>query len=743
MFIYPPAFDFRRVAGAVRYRFDVRDDRHAVHSFTSAEPTASLKPVWRRVPVGFTTVECTALAMDGSEICVAGRRTFWRNAPFDPVQYAPAKRSYGEACALALDYLFRWPDLKYLEEHGEPDVSKETNFTSYPSKMLSAVIHVMLRVAESFPDRRERALRIARISATYLLRNRAPDSSPLAGFTSTYASKGQRADDFNGQHMLIYPAQAGSAFLALHAATKDGELLAAARKIAQTYLRLQDKDGTWYLKMNEKDGSPVSSNRLVPTGVIAFLEEMYSATGEAQYRAAADRAFAFIDRGPLADWNWEGQFEDINPSSKKYQNLTKHNACETAIYLVKRFPGDCRRIAQARDILRYAEDQFVMWRSPCRSDGTGPWQPVYPFNSWRTPAVLEQYDCYSPIDASVAKLIRTYLALYAAEGKALDLAKACALGDSTVNNQDASGRIRTYWIPEAGDDDPLAGTVRLPYGGDWYNCMAADISALSMLSSCVKGCAASQECKKGQMKLACQMWGVKEFWEKDPEKGFAEVFPRVKAMGYEGVQSMAFWNIDHDRLEALLKANGLALADMPINFDHVEGTNVERTVAFCRRFDIGFLYIPWFDGKSADEWRDFCARLDAAGKRLAPYGIKVGYHNHVHEFTKPLNGEYPADILKADRTVNLELDIGPVTESGNDAVKWITDLSGRIPGMHAKPHGASAAGAPGDVQDWPKIVAAARKAGVKWLVVECEKRKDTYDDVAASAAYLKPLLESR
>ena len=43
------------------------------------------------------------------------------------------------------------------------------------------------------------------------------------------------------------------------------------------------------------------------------------------------------------------------------------------------------------------------------------------------------------------------------------------------------------------------------------------------------------------------------------------------------------------------------------------------------------------------------------------------------------------------------------------------------------------------MQDWPKVIAAARKAGVKWFVVECEKRKDTYDDVAASAAYLKPL----
>ena len=481
LFIYPPSFEFKKVPGASRYRFTAFDDVHAAHTFTAAEPTASLSPIWTELPVGVVTVTCKGIDADGKEIGEAGRRRFWRSASFDPAQYRPAKRTYGEAYKLVLDYLFRWPDLAYLEEHGEPDVSKETNFTSYPSKMLSAVIRVMLRVAEAFPERREKALKIARISADYLLRTRAPDTSPLAGFTVTYASKGQRADDFGGQHMLIYPADAGGAFLALYAVTKDKDLLDAAVKIGKTYLRLQDKDGTWFLKMNEKDGTPVSGNRLVPTSVIGFLEDLHAATGEAAYRAAADRAFAFIERGPLADWNWEGQFEDITPSTRRYQNLTKHNACETAIYLVKRFPGDRRRIEQARDILRYAEDQFVMWRAPCRGDGTGLWRPTYPFICWRTPVALEQYNCYSPIDASVAKLIRTYLALYRAECRALDLAKARALGDSTVNNQDASGRIRTYWIPEAGDDDPLAGAVRLPYGGDWYNCMAADALALDQL----------------------------------------------------------------------------------------------------------------------------------------------------------------------------------------------------------------------------------------------------------------------
>jgi sugar phosphate isomerase/epimerase len=71
----------------------------------------------------------------------------------------------------------------------------------------------------------------------------------------------------------------------------------------------------------------------------------------------------------------------------------------------------------------------------------------------------------------------------------------------------------------------------------------------------------------------------------------------------------------------------------------------------------------------------------------------------------------------------------------------ILKMKGRLPGgIHVKPVGAAAVGAPGEKQDWPKVIAAAEKAGVKWLVVECEKRKDTFDDIAASARYLKPLV---
>ena len=85
--------------------------------------------------------------------------------------------------------------------------------------MQSAVIRAMLATAAAFPERRERAMKIARISADYLLETGERPGSPLEGFTATYVGTGQLSGTYAGQHMLVYPADAGGALLALHAAT--------------------------------------------------------------------------------------------------------------------------------------------------------------------------------------------------------------------------------------------------------------------------------------------------------------------------------------------------------------------------------------------------------------------------------------------------------------------------------------------------------------------------------------------
>lgn len=241
-------------------------------------------------------------------------------------------------------------------------------------------------------------------------------------------------------------------------------------------------------------------------------------------------------------------------------------------------------------------------------------------------------------------------------------------------------------------------------------------------------------------RLACQMWSVRDLWQKSGD--VTSLFPQIAGLGYEGVQSMAFWDCDAAQLEDSLAANGLALADMPLGFDRLKPDLLERTVSFCRRFGVTFVYIPWQKNGGRGDWEKFRDRLLTAAGVLRPYGLRIGYHNHLQEFQPYPNGDKgcPIDVLLSAPDIDLELDVGPVAESGRDAVACLRGLAGRVPGLHAKPFGATAIGAKGDVQDWPALVAAARAVGTDWLVVECETRKDTFDDVAASLAVLKKLV---
>ena len=473
-FMYAPSFAFKEVKGAANYRFSVLDDYHVTRTFTAAAPTNSLETIWAEIPPGFVSVSCRALDAQGNVVGLAGERTFWKNAMFKKGAYPKARRSYAEAVRMGYEYLLDRKANVYFLKHGKPDPSYDLN--CYPAKMHSATIQAMCGYLKLGYPRKDEAMKLARLSADYLISISEPEGSPLAGWPHTYEGTNHAAKNGAGKQMLIYPASAGSAFLALYKATKDAKYLEAAKKVAERYLQLQGEDGTWSLVLREKDGTAAGRNRLMPNGVIDFFETLYEVTNDVRYRAAADRAFAFIDNGPLKTWNWEGQFEDVAPS-KPYRNLTKHNACDTAIYLLKRFPQDSHRLEQAKAILRFAEDQFVIWERPMRKDGIGYRSRPDParrhsayYRDWYCPSVMEQYSFYVPIDASAAKLIRTYLAYFRATGDRLALAKARALGDSAVNNQQDDGRSPTGWF------------CKPDHYQFWINCHIATIVALQQLA---------------------------------------------------------------------------------------------------------------------------------------------------------------------------------------------------------------------------------------------------------------------
>ena len=236
------------------------------------------------------------------------------------------------------------------------------------------------------------------------------------------------------------------------------------------------------------------------------------------------------------------------------------------------------------------------------------------------------------------------------------------------------------------------------------------------------------------IRIGVQMWSVNDLWKKDP----AGAFRRLKALGYDGVQSLAFYDMDRKELERMLDGEGVAIVDMPFRMEMVAPDKINAYVEFCQQFGIDFAYDPWERFDTGDKWRRHAEALLAVGEKLGKYGIRVGYHNHQHEMKETYDGKTPFDYLY-EAGLAFELDVGHVKLAGGDPVAWMKRLQGRVPSIHAKPAGGDSVGGAGDTNDWPAIFGAAAAAGTKWAVVECETHRDRYDDVALSAEFLKKM----
>ena len=473
-FMYAPSFAFKGVGDAVKYRYSVTDDVHKVFRFEGATPWCTLAPVWKDLVTGQASVIVEGLDAEGRAIGFAGERAFWKAAPFKGF-YAPAARPYAEAARMCAAYMAETPAVKGVLETGRPDPGYELN--CYPTKMHAANVKAMLCQAKLDPAKRGRVLALARAEADYLLTVMEPADAALPYFTLTYTKtppkdeKGTVAGLYCGQSMNIYPAEAAHAFLDLFAETKDAKYFEAAKKIASTYLKEQLPCGTWYVKQYLKDGKPVAENLMIPTVAMTLFDRLEKLTGDKVYRTASDRAWTWIEANPLTTWYWEGHFEDTR-LLPRYENMTKHTAIEVMLYLLGRKPGDPEAVRLAREILRFSEDQFVLWEN-CKRPGIDGYNPEF---KW-LPGVAEQYECFHVFDASAAKLIFAYLALYRAEGTVVDLMKAKALADTMTRIQRPNGCIPTGWTP--------SGVERESY---WINCMGFALSSLVEIAAYQEEC---------------------------------------------------------------------------------------------------------------------------------------------------------------------------------------------------------------------------------------------------------------
>lgn len=153
-------------------------------------------------------------------------------------------------------------------------------------------------------------------------------------------------------------------------------------------------------------------------------------------------------------------------------------------------------------------------------------------------------------------------------------------------------------------------------------------------------------------------------------------------------------------------------------------------------------FIPAEQWQSAEEIQKTAAGLNAAAKKGAEYGIRVGYHNHAWELESKINGttalEYFATLL--DPELVLEVDTYWVSVGGANAVDVLTSLGERVKYIHIKDGPlttdtkAQLPAGQGAVPVWD-VIGAAKSLEVG--VVEFDDYAgDIFDGIAQSLAFL-------
>jgi sugar phosphate isomerase/epimerase len=160
---------------------------------------------------------------------------------------------------------------------------------------------------------------------------------------------------------------------------------------------------------------------------------------------------------------------------------------------------------------------------------------------------------------------------------------------------------------------------------------------------------------------------------------------RVAEIGFTKVEPYNFVATAKE-LGAALKENGLTAPS-----GHAPLLSQDQDQIFAAAKDLGITtvidpFLPAEHWQSAEDIQVTAAKLNAAAKKGAEYGIRVGYHNHAWELESAIEGrpalEYFADLL--DPELVLEVDTYWVAVGGQDPVAVLERLGDRVKFIHIK-----------------------------------------------------------
>ena len=213
---------------------------------------------------------------------------------------------------------------------------------------------------------------------------------------------------------------------------------------------------------------------------------------------------------------------------------------------------------------------------------------------------------------------------------------------------------------------------------------------------------------------------------------------KVKSFGIKYVETAGTYGLSATKFREMLKTHGLEAMSGHFPYDRYRD-DLDNVVKEAKELGVKYAGNAWITHKDVfdeQEAREAAQVFNRAGKALKKEGIRFFYHAHGFEFQPHGDGTL-LDLLMRETDPDLvayQMDVFWIVHPGQDPVKLLEKYKGRWELMHLKDmkKGVETGVLTGktDVSndvvlgtgqmDWPAILKAARRSGVKWYFIEDE-----------------------
>lgn len=219
------------------------------------------------------------------------------------------------------------------------------------------------------------------------------------------------------------------------------------------------------------------------------------------------------------------------------------------------------------------------------------------------------------------------------------------------------------------------------------------------------------------MNYGIQLYSVRDAMKTDVRG----TLKKIADMGYKFVEFAGFFGHTAEEIKAMLDECGLKISGTHSSFEDLRPSKIFETLAYHKAIGNPDYIVPGADLSTLEKIEDFSAVMNFAQPILAAEGIRLGYHNHSHEFAVMPWGSTIHGELERRTDVHFEIDTFWAFNAGCDPLQVMDRLKNRIHVIHLKDGFMGGKGIPLGQGEAPvkAVIDYAAKNGLA-MVVESE-----------------------